>query len=71
MPIKIFNLELSTQEKTLIITGAALVATYVGFAFEARRQLKKSLKASNTMYQETTEKINEIVNIEKQKLTDK
>jgi hypothetical protein len=64
---EILDFKPSTQDKTLIITCAVLVASYVGFALNARRQLKKSVKASDAMYQETTEKIQEIVDIEKQK----
>lgn len=55
------DLELSTQEKTLLITCAALVATYVGFAINSRRLLKKSLRESAEIYEETSTKIAEAV----------
>jgi hypothetical protein len=60
MPIeKTTGLGLSFQDKTFAITCASLVATYVGFAITSRRQLKKSLKESSEMYEETSTKIAE------------
>lgn len=71
MPPRNFKIpELSTQDKTFATTCALLVTSYVGFVISSRRQLKKSLQESDARYRETSEKIAEIIDQEKQKLSD-
>jgi hypothetical protein len=64
--IKMAN-DLSVKDITFVATCAALVTTYVGFALNARRQLKKSLEASNKQYEETSRRIAEAMDIVEQK----
>jgi hypothetical protein len=72
MPTRNFKIpELSTQDKTFATMCALLVTSYVGFVITSRRQLKKSLEESSAQYRETSEKIAEIIEMEKQKLSDR
>jgi hypothetical protein len=53
--------DLTFQEKTFAVTCVALVATYVGFAINSRRLLKKSLQESTEIYEETSKEIQDAV----------
>lgn len=70
MPTDTPDLNLTFQEKSFAVTCVALVATYAGFALNARRQLKKSLAESSARYAETSTKIAEAMDTVKQKSTD-
>lgn len=52
---------LNFQEKSFGVMCAALAVTYVGFAINSRRLLKKSLQESTEMYEETSQKIQDAV----------